>query len=699
VATILVHAGDDLQAAINAAAGGDILELDASATFTGNYTLPIHSGAAIVIRSAGSLPSVGVRVTPATAAAFAKIQPDTGGGPAFATIPACQNWTLLGLELLATPTGDNDILVLGDGSSAQNTLADVPSNLIVDRCYIHGDATYGQKRGISLQSGETTIKNCYISDIKFTGQDTQAIAGWNGPGPWTIDNNYLEATTENFLVGGATIQIPDLLPTDITFTNNTVTKQLAWRGAGYNIKNLLELKTGVNVLIDGNTFTYNWGGEGQSGYALVFTVRNEEGDNNWATIQNVTCTNNTIAHSGSFINILGKDDRPVGSVTMNNLLIRDNVAYDIDGGTWNGAGHVAQIHSGNAITLDHNTVINSGGYASIYFVDAPCSNFTLTNNIFNNKSAGIFSGSDDPATNGLVGTAALDVFAAPYSMLKNVLIAGSETGYPVGNFFPATEADVEFTDAATNDYELLVSSPYHNAATDGDDIGCRFGAAPPVTLPGAPTTPSPADGAIDVALDTDMTWVTGGNTDTYNVAFGFTVSPPTVSLGQVGTSYTFPSLLIAGRTYYWRITANNDDGSTAGPLWSFTTLAAPPTPSPVYHLRDVVRRRLRRAPIVWAEKQGIQTRVRVDLFAVDVQPGVGTAGSPNPVVMVRASRDGGRTWGSERQLSAGRVGRYVQRLNAWRWGSGRQWVFEISCTDPVLWNVVGAYLDAEGGTS
>ncbi len=691
MATILVHAGADLQAAINAAAGGDILELDASATFTGNYTLPIHSGAAIVIRSAGSLPGVGVRVTPATAAAFAKIQPDTGGGPAFATIPACQNWTLLGLELLATPTGDNDILVLGDGSSAQNTLASVPSNLIVDRCYIHGNATYGMKRGISLQSGTTTIKNCYISDIKRTGQDAQAIAGWNGPGPWTIDNCYLEATSENFLVGGATIQIPDLLPTDITFTNNTVTKLEAWRGAGYTIKNLLELKTGVNVLIDGNTFSNNWGGEGQSGYALVFTVRNEEGDNNWATIQNVTCTNNTITHSGSLFNILGKDDRGVGSVEMNNLVIRDNVAYDINGGTWNGAGHFAQIHSGNAITIDHNTVINSGN-VSIYFVDAPNTNFTLTNNIFYDNGLAIFD------TLGNLGTAALNAFASPYSMLKNVLILGAfEASYPADNFFPATEADVEFTDSAANNYELLITSPYHDAATDGDDIGARFGAAPPVTLPGAPNTPSPADGAIDVALDTDMTWVTGGNTDTYDVAFGFTISPPTVSTGQVGTTYTFPSLLIAGRTYYWRITANNDSGSTSGPLWSFTTLAAEPTPSPVYHLRDVVRRRLRRAPIVWKEDKGIQTRVRVNLFAIDLQPGVGTRESPDPVVMVRASKDGGRTWGDERQLAAGKVGRYVKRLNAWQWGSGRQWVFEISCTDPVLWNVIGAYLDAEGG--
>ncbi len=123
----------------------------------------------------------------------------------------------------------------------------------------------------------------------------------------------------------------------------------------------------------------------------------------------------------------------------------------------------------------------------------------------------------------------------------------------------------------------------------------------------------------------------------------------------------------------------------------------PPPPEPVFRTREVVRRRLRRAPIVWNEKGGLQTRVRINLFAVDMQPGVGTSDTPDPLVMIRASKDGGFTWGNERRLTAGRVGEFFNRINAWQWGQGRDWVFEVSCTDPVLWNLVGAYFDAEGG--
>ncbi len=123
----------------------------------------------------------------------------------------------------------------------------------------------------------------------------------------------------------------------------------------------------------------------------------------------------------------------------------------------------------------------------------------------------------------------------------------------------------------------------------------------------------------------------------------------------------------------------------------------PPPPTPIYRTREVVRRRLRRAPIVWSEQGGLQTRVRINLFAVDMQPGVGTSDTPDPLVMIRASKDGGFTWGNERRLTAGRVGEFFNRINAWQWGQGRDWVFEVSCTDPVLWNLVGAYLDAEGG--
>ena len=66
----------------------------------------------------------------------------------------------------------------------------------------------GQKRGIALNSGKTDIIDSYISDIKAIGFETQAIAGWNGPGPYRILNNYLEGAGINFLGGAPDPGIP-----------------------------------------------------------------------------------------------------------------------------------------------------------------------------------------------------------------------------------------------------------------------------------------------------------------------------------------------------------------------------------------------------------------------------------------------------------------------------------------------------------
>ncbi len=127
-------------------------------------------------------------------------------------------------------------------------------------------------------------------------------------------------------------------------------------------------------------------------------------------------------------------------------------------------------------------------------------------------------------------------------------------------------------------------------------------------------------------------------------------------------------------------------------------IPAPPTPS--FHTTTFVRRRLRRSPILWSENQGLQTQVRVNLIAVDMQPGVSTqVDTPDAQVMIRASKDGGRTWTSERFVSVGAIGAYTQRLNTWRWGQGRQWVVEVSTSDPVVYNLVNLYIDAEPGTS
>ena len=71
--------------------------------------------------------------------------------------------------------------------------------------------------------------NSYVSECKAIGQDSQAISGFNGPGNYLIENNYLEGATENVLFGGADPTIPNLVTSNITFRRNYLRKPLAWR--------------------------------------------------------------------------------------------------------------------------------------------------------------------------------------------------------------------------------------------------------------------------------------------------------------------------------------------------------------------------------------------------------------------------------------------------------------------------------------
>ena len=229
--TRTVRRGADLQAALNAAAPGDVLLLEAGAEYVGNFVLPVKSGALpIVLRTApsDSLPPAGRRIEPSHAPYLATLRsPNTAA--ALRTAAGAHHWTLQYLRFAPNQHGYGDIVQLGDGSGDQNTLAKVPQNFLLTHLYIHGDPQTGQKRGIALNASYVTIRDSFIADIKGVGIDTQAIGGWNGPGPYVIENNYLEAAGENFLLGGADPAIPNLVATDVIFRNNHVARPFSWR--------------------------------------------------------------------------------------------------------------------------------------------------------------------------------------------------------------------------------------------------------------------------------------------------------------------------------------------------------------------------------------------------------------------------------------------------------------------------------------
>jgi PKD repeat protein len=231
-ATIYVAAGGNLQQALNAAQPGDTILLQEAAEFVGNFVLPVKNGAAwITVRSAAPdtvLPGPGVRIRPSHAPLLARVR-SPNSFAALRTAPGAHHWDLRYLEFPANQGGLGDIVQVGDGSSAQSSLDRVPHHIVLNHVYVHGDPHLGQKRGIALNAASVTISDSHVSDCKGVGQDTQAIGGWNGPGPYVIENNYLEAAGENVLLGGSDPAIVNLVADGVSVRGNHFSRPMSWR--------------------------------------------------------------------------------------------------------------------------------------------------------------------------------------------------------------------------------------------------------------------------------------------------------------------------------------------------------------------------------------------------------------------------------------------------------------------------------------
>jgi hypothetical protein len=483
--TIKVAANGDLQAAIDSAKAGDTIQLDAGATFVGNFVLPAKTGRAYVtIRSAtpdAALPGSDARIGPAQAPLLAQIR-SSNEGAALATAPGAHHYRLLFLEFGPNPAGTGGIIELGDGSAAQHSLAGVPHDLEIDRVYLHGDTGRGQTRGISLNSAATTISNSYIADINAADAPSQAIAGWNGPGPYAIVNNYIEAAGENLRLGGGDTSIPNLVPSDVTLRLNDLHKPPVRLSQTWVIANLIALNNAERVTIDGNVFEFN-GAAVQAGSAVLSMAPNPSGGTPWARVAHVAFTNNVVRHAPAGISILDP------TRTVADLTVRNNVFLDLSV-AYGGAGRFLQLNGGLDITIDHNTVFQDGRSA-VYASGAATIGFVFTNNIIPDNGKAVM-GEGTTA-----GIAAIQRYSPGAVWLGNVVAGAPASSYPSGNAYPASLAAAGLVNLAGGGYGLTASSPYRDTATDGanpgyDAFGLVAATKPPVVVPVLGTTPAPA---------------------------------------------------------------------------------------------------------------------------------------------------------------------------------------------------------------
>jgi Bacterial Ig-like domain (group 2) len=471
---VRVPAGANLQTAINAAQPGDELLLAQGATYIGNFTLPSKAASSswIVIRTDASDASIGfpgTRMTPSRAgsARLAKILTPTISS-VFVTALGASHYRITGVEIGTTSavTDINALIRFGDASFSQKSAATTANNLVLDRAYVHGSPSLHMNRCLMLNSATSAVVDSWLGECHSNHGESQAIVGWNGPGPFLIQNNHLEAGHEVVVFGGSTMTVANQSPSDITLRGNHITRPVAWKKV-WQVKNLLETKHVKRLLIEGNVFENNWA-DAQAGFALLFKSENQNNDNPWTTSSDITVRYNRIRNTGNGIN-LAANPSGLPAIPAARIVITDNILENINVGPYNGDGHTLQLLGDvRDVVMRHNTVTSAAGtgaFAVILGSLPQVQRLVIHSNILSRGAYGIKGGGQSE------GTASLNYFA-PGALVTNNVIAGqtAQTPYPANNWFNNSLSSL-FLNLLGGNLQLSLLSPFKNKGYDGRDIG------------------------------------------------------------------------------------------------------------------------------------------------------------------------------------------------------------------------------------
>ena len=523
--TWAAHTSAQLSSAIKSAIPGDIIVLDAGATYSGAFTLPPKANPnnqwIYIMSSAIANLSAGTRVSPADAPNMAKIvTPNVAAG--FQVNGGANHWRFAGLEITAASNypagcpanGQHCMTYFLIGSQSQPT--PLPDSFVVDRCYVHGGPTQDLQQGIQMTASNYAVIDSYVDDVHIKGFDSSGIGVNTSPGPFKIVNNYVSASTENIIFGGSGGGWGGYVPSDIEIRNNYLFKPLTWVPLSLSgslvVKNALELKSAQRVLFDSNTIENVWY-NGQLGFAIVLTVRSSQ-SGDIAVVNDVTITNNVLKNVVSGFNTLAKDDTcgaAAGYPNCHNAgsqdrwYIADNLITFYDPTQPGGLRNLAlALNSGldrinnntpgvlRDVVFQHNTTVSAAStpcWESIYFsvpsgLKPPLTN--LTNNIWLLDNSLCRQPTGDwgqQGTSGLaqyMGTPSTPPYDLTQRFYGNAMYVPSGDRvqtFPAHNY--ATTVPFAYVSPGTFNYQLL--TPYWTDTSDGNIAGIQNTSLPDQT--------------------------------------------------------------------------------------------------------------------------------------------------------------------------------------------------------------------------
>lgn len=320
------------------------------------------------------VPALTTRVTPQEAAGFAVVTA-TGNLAAF-DVTGSQ----VAIDNVAINGAVDTHVLCGHADSSQTTREQQPTDVTLTRLYMDGA---GAKRGVGAHCRNLTVEKSHLFSYKRVGQDTQAIGGWNGEGPFRILDNFLEGAGENVMFGGAAPAIPGLIPRDVTIRGNLFTKRPEWRATGMTVKNLLEFKVVSGAVVEDNVFENVWqcASVCQNGYAIVLTPQAQDAPNPNAVVENVTIRRNQFRDVAAGINLIGRAQ--IGtSLPGCGFAIEENwvrITKGFNGGA--SQGWFLFLNNGPCNVAVRNNTIESDSNQIVFHQGDPVLQFVLTGNL------------------------------------------------------------------------------------------------------------------------------------------------------------------------------------------------------------------------------------------------------------------------------------------------------------------------------
>lgn len=459
------------------------------------------------------------------------------GGGICSTSQTClpsHHYRLQGIQFMVDPGTANgqyeQILGIGTDDAIQNEESEQAHHFILDRCLIYReDYSIGNpnpqrvKNGFEANARNLSVVDSHFSGVNSPGNESHAMTAYNSTGVWGVINNYFEAGSIPFLVGGAFPIIPNAFVHDVEVRHNRFHKPLEKRNLPvehkWDAKVNFEIKAGRYWVIEENSFDGNWIGSDQAYNVNVNALAADTGGQ--STVQDIQFSNNVVKQGPAGI-LIGHIAGPFldapfpARLNISNNLITEvgGELYGIpscqSGGCSSGQGFVISTVYSDMV-IRHNTL-----FVRRNIIDAAGNSnrpMLFQDNITNHGSVVIdgelgYGIKGDGTNRGcqtidplLPGCAPFILTGSPVyfagSIINRNVIAGTpyyyNPNYPLINtpypfqttnyYFPTQDPnnptglaniDNHYVNRTGGNYRVVSGTPGKNGASDGLDVGANI---------------------------------------------------------------------------------------------------------------------------------------------------------------------------------------------------------------------------------